>query len=415
MKKIKVLTLLIAMALLTSVTASATTTGTVMIGAKSFDLTYANDPVHAEEISNAIIASGTVFIKGFDGMWIDNATGKVVDESVVMNDIKIENAKMETNVANIRNTKYLPLFYENSPDANDTTEMISFDNKSFSKGYDDIWIDDVTGKIVDESSVFEAIDDHEFGPVKKDIPPIPAPNTSVPKPVTMQSIIDDAIMETNRQSEIDIKNERIKVKKDREIRAAIKAKAKANLTEEEVRIAKENAEKNARMDSEIANMKGVVGGLKGKIDDANYRAQGYESGNLIHLEPYENQKDKTTTQRLSCFFSPGFSQDMIDSINLNTGRSFIASDIEGKNKINVSIRAYNVIKDGKTYRNNGTQFLFNEDRKATFTRYMKGGTYYFFITNQYGEYEEFNNGSTPLLHPEATRGPTIMAIMILPK
>jgi hypothetical protein len=57
--------------------------GTVVIGSKAFDLSYANDPKNLDEISIAIVASGEVFVKGFDSTWTDNTTGKVVTSSVI--------------------------------------------------------------------------------------------------------------------------------------------------------------------------------------------------------------------------------------------------------------------------------------------------------------------------------------------
>ena len=57
--------------------------GTVVIGSKAFDLAYANDVANAEEISKAIVAGGTVYVKDYDGNWIDNVTGKIVDVSVI--------------------------------------------------------------------------------------------------------------------------------------------------------------------------------------------------------------------------------------------------------------------------------------------------------------------------------------------
>ena len=62
---------------------AAMSNGTVVIGNKAFDLTYANDPAHAEEITNAIVAGGAVYVKDFEGNWIDNTTGKTVAASVI--------------------------------------------------------------------------------------------------------------------------------------------------------------------------------------------------------------------------------------------------------------------------------------------------------------------------------------------
>lgn len=57
--------------------------GTVVIGNKAFDLAYVNDVANAEEITNAIVAGGEVYVKDYDGNWIDNVTGQIVDVSVI--------------------------------------------------------------------------------------------------------------------------------------------------------------------------------------------------------------------------------------------------------------------------------------------------------------------------------------------
>lgn len=62
---------------------AAMSNGTVVIGNKAFDLAYANDPKNAEEITNAIVAGGAVYVKDFEGNWIDNTTGKTVAASVI--------------------------------------------------------------------------------------------------------------------------------------------------------------------------------------------------------------------------------------------------------------------------------------------------------------------------------------------
>ncbi|MCB2289509.1 Ig-like domain-containing protein [Clostridium sp. CS001] len=52
--------------------------GTVVIGNKAFDLAYANDPAHSKEIINAIVAGGKVYVKDFQGNWIENISGVMV-------------------------------------------------------------------------------------------------------------------------------------------------------------------------------------------------------------------------------------------------------------------------------------------------------------------------------------------------
>ncbi|HEY8890469.1 MAG TPA: ice-binding family protein [Clostridium sp.] len=68
----------------TSLTAvAAMHNGTVVIGGQAFDLGYANDPKNVDEISSAIASDVEVYVKGFDGVWINNNTNEVVDESII--------------------------------------------------------------------------------------------------------------------------------------------------------------------------------------------------------------------------------------------------------------------------------------------------------------------------------------------
>ena len=53
---------------------AAMPTGSVVIGTKAFDLTYANNSVNASDITAAIAAGGSVYVKDFNGDWIDNLT-----------------------------------------------------------------------------------------------------------------------------------------------------------------------------------------------------------------------------------------------------------------------------------------------------------------------------------------------------
>jgi len=57
--------------------------GTVVIGGKAFALAYANDPENIDEITNAIIEGGEVYVKNFSGIWINNKTNISVDASVI--------------------------------------------------------------------------------------------------------------------------------------------------------------------------------------------------------------------------------------------------------------------------------------------------------------------------------------------
>ncbi|MBU3213940.1 hypothetical protein LL033_14260 [Clostridium estertheticum] len=49
--------------------------GTVVIGTKAFDLSYANDPANFKEITSAIVDGGMVYVKDFNGKWINNING----------------------------------------------------------------------------------------------------------------------------------------------------------------------------------------------------------------------------------------------------------------------------------------------------------------------------------------------------
>jgi hypothetical protein len=57
--------------------------GTVVIGTKAFDLSYANDPKNLNEITLAIVAGGEVYVKGFDGTWVNNTDFKTISPSVI--------------------------------------------------------------------------------------------------------------------------------------------------------------------------------------------------------------------------------------------------------------------------------------------------------------------------------------------
>ncbi|MCB2289503.1 hypothetical protein LGK97_06950 [Clostridium sp. CS001] len=57
--------------------------GTVVIGNKAFDITYANDTKNLAEITAAIVASSEVYVKGFDATWINNSTNAVVASSTI--------------------------------------------------------------------------------------------------------------------------------------------------------------------------------------------------------------------------------------------------------------------------------------------------------------------------------------------
>jgi hypothetical protein len=57
--------------------------GTVVIGNKAFDLAYANDPVNLTEITDAIVEGGAVYVKDFEGKWIENISSKQVSANII--------------------------------------------------------------------------------------------------------------------------------------------------------------------------------------------------------------------------------------------------------------------------------------------------------------------------------------------
>ncbi|MBZ9625198.1 hypothetical protein G9F71_020355 [Clostridium sp. FP2] len=68
----------------TTLTAFASmASGSVVIGNKAFDLAYANDAANLTEITNAIVGGGEIYIKNFEGNWINNKNGLVVAASVI--------------------------------------------------------------------------------------------------------------------------------------------------------------------------------------------------------------------------------------------------------------------------------------------------------------------------------------------
>jgi hypothetical protein len=62
--------------------------GTVLIGNKVFSLDYANNPLHAEEINKEIGLGEKIFIKGFDGVWIENSNGNIVGLGYIKSTVK---------------------------------------------------------------------------------------------------------------------------------------------------------------------------------------------------------------------------------------------------------------------------------------------------------------------------------------
>jgi len=62
---------------------AAMSNGTVVIGSKAFDLDYANNPANMKEITSAIVKGGTIYVKDFEGKWINNITGLEVSANVI--------------------------------------------------------------------------------------------------------------------------------------------------------------------------------------------------------------------------------------------------------------------------------------------------------------------------------------------
>ena len=97
-------------------TFAAMPTGTVVIGTKAFDLTYANSASNISEITTAIANGGSVYVKNFNGDWIDNLTELKVAASfipaVTYKDAagKISNFDVsDTNAVNTDNVKPIAL------------------------------------------------------------------------------------------------------------------------------------------------------------------------------------------------------------------------------------------------------------------------------------------------------------------
>ena len=57
--------------------------GSVVIGTQATSLDYANDPANTSEINKEIVSGGAIYVKDFQGNWIDNITGKTVNASII--------------------------------------------------------------------------------------------------------------------------------------------------------------------------------------------------------------------------------------------------------------------------------------------------------------------------------------------
>jgi len=84
MRKLKVVVVLtvVMMLLVQSVAFAAMPEGTVVIGNKAYDLNYANSPANRAEIMAVLSNAETVYVKTFDGEWVEN-DGTPVSSSVI--------------------------------------------------------------------------------------------------------------------------------------------------------------------------------------------------------------------------------------------------------------------------------------------------------------------------------------------
>lgn len=57
--------------------------GTVVIGVKAYALDYANDTKNQDEINSTVVAGGKIYVKGFDGSWVDNNSAKTINSSLL--------------------------------------------------------------------------------------------------------------------------------------------------------------------------------------------------------------------------------------------------------------------------------------------------------------------------------------------
>lgn len=57
--------------------------GSVVIGSQAVSLEYVNDPANFTEINSDIVSGGAIYVKDFEGNWVDNITGKAVDTNII--------------------------------------------------------------------------------------------------------------------------------------------------------------------------------------------------------------------------------------------------------------------------------------------------------------------------------------------
>ena len=134
--------------------------------------------------------------------------------------------------------------------------------------------------------------------------------------------------------------------------------------------------------SNIVYANGKVGtaAAQGQVYNANGYLKG--AGGYINtgINDINNSDFNYTTEKLDFFYKPCYSQSLVNEINAKEGKAFLASDPEGKNKVDVSIKAINTI----IYGEQGTLIIANNERKR-----IKRGTYYLFITDDNGYYQPY--------------------------
>jgi hypothetical protein len=91
--------------------------GTVVIGSKAFDLSYANNPNNLTEITTAIVSGGQVYVKGFDAIWVNNTTSGTVTSSIIPS----------VTYKNATGTEVKYAAGDNSEVASDSLEVISIE------------------------------------------------------------------------------------------------------------------------------------------------------------------------------------------------------------------------------------------------------------------------------------------------
>ncbi|HEY8890460.1 MAG TPA: hypothetical protein VIM70_09415 [Clostridium sp.] len=57
--------------------------GTVVIGTKAYDITYANDSKNESEITAALLAGGEIYVKDFGSSWVDNSTSAIINANIL--------------------------------------------------------------------------------------------------------------------------------------------------------------------------------------------------------------------------------------------------------------------------------------------------------------------------------------------